>query len=507
MPRAEKEDANEFHVDFEENTRIIPQDVNFMTVYDCQGPQSFAAPLHVDCYEILQDAYKPRKVTLSALYDTLTGYCSPTRDKHQPNSLDLDYGLPSGPFEVDMVNLNNEFALASPSQVDECIEEMVQELFRISRKSKKPKNGNIPQTSFANGNGEKISPSKIYADMPWAKHYLPRTDEMRKRRIDWKKLYMNLDLLGKGIGEGNFKPNVRMYLENRCRIWSVCTRLLGECSVREPKKNQVAETNKRKSGNKSNKPTDKIIKGAVSSLMPLLTFPADSKTTYASVNLINKMNDMEKAEPVIRVYWNASKELAGIGVHDPDKNTTKTIGSEVLFHSSEDAQIPKDDWLVAIFITTKEVSGENNPKLMQRKAVGDIRVLVPKDEHIVVSIGGTWAPGKPLEKLVLLQQDLEKVPSSAFSRIGMSDFTPFDEAQEFQPDTRIANFLWRGQIPTEHEIWPSHPLRLDPLMPTPVEALLFENKTDDPHYNLRVGVDVQFRGFEVSHIYKDKTIR
>ncbi|KAG7434176.1 hypothetical protein Forpi1262_v004667 [Fusarium oxysporum f. sp. raphani] len=589
MPRAEKEDANEFHVDFEENTRIIPQDVNFMTVYDyggedplvfpmhedcyellgkvakprkidtaalyqvctahlpppshgspnaldfdygpvkeyqskswpnaqgigydCQGPRSFAAPLHVDCYEILEDAYKPRKVTLSALYDTLTGYCSPTRNKHQPNSLDLDYGLPSGPFEVDMVNPNNEFALASPSHVDECIEDMVQELFRISRKSKKSKNGNIPQTSFANGNGEKISPSKIYADMSWAKHYLPRTGEMRKRRIDWKRLYMNLDLLGKGKGEGNFKPNVRMHLENWRRIWSVCTRLLGECLVRE-KKNQVAETNERKSGNKSNKPTDKIIKGAVSSLMPLLTFPADSKTTYASVNLINKMNDMEKAEPVIRVYWTDSKELAGTGVQDSDKNTTKTIGSEDLFHSSEDAQIPKDDWLVAIFITTKEVSGENNPKLMQRKALGirfvflydnfiqlgqsegDIRVLVPKDEHIVVSIGGSWAPGKPLEKLVLLQQDLEKVPSSAFSRIGMSDFTPFDEAQEFQPDTRIANFLWRGQVPTEHKIWPSYPLRLDPLMPTPVEALLFENKTDDPHYKLRVGVDVQFRGFE-----------
>lgn len=32
MPRAEEEDANEFHVDFEENTRIIPQDVDFMTV-------------------------------------------------------------------------------------------------------------------------------------------------------------------------------------------------------------------------------------------------------------------------------------------------------------------------------------------------------------------------------------------------------------------------------------------------------------------------------------------
>lgn len=32
MPRAEKEDANEFHVDFEENTRIISQDVDFITV-------------------------------------------------------------------------------------------------------------------------------------------------------------------------------------------------------------------------------------------------------------------------------------------------------------------------------------------------------------------------------------------------------------------------------------------------------------------------------------------
>ncbi|KAI3588083.1 hypothetical protein IWW34DRAFT_840354 [Fusarium oxysporum f. sp. albedinis] len=135
-------------------------DTRLVTVYDCQGPQSFAAPLHVDCYVILQDAYKPRKVTLSALYDTLAGYCSPTRNKHQPNSLDLDHGLPSGPFEVDMVNVNDEYALASPSQVDECIEDMVQELFRISRKSKKPKNGNIPQTLFANGNGEKISPSK-----------------------------------------------------------------------------------------------------------------------------------------------------------------------------------------------------------------------------------------------------------------------------------------------------------------------------------------------------------
>jgi hypothetical protein len=142
------------------------------------------------------------------------------------------------------------------------------------------------------------------------------------------------------------------------------------------------------------------------------------------------------------------------------------------------------------------------------QAEGDVRVFVPKEWQIVVSMGGSWAPGKPLEKLVLLQRDMEEVPSPAFSRIGLDRIGPFNETpKKFQPDPRIANFLWRGQVPTEPEIWPSYPSRLDPLMPTPVEALLFENTIDDRDYKIVIGVDVQFRGFEVRHEYKDKTMR
>lgn len=32
MPRAEQEEANDFNVEFDENTRIVRKDVNIMTV-------------------------------------------------------------------------------------------------------------------------------------------------------------------------------------------------------------------------------------------------------------------------------------------------------------------------------------------------------------------------------------------------------------------------------------------------------------------------------------------
>ncbi|EXA43043.1 hypothetical protein NW761_002823 [Fusarium oxysporum] len=91
MPRAEKEDANEFHVDFEENTRIIPQDVNFMTVYDYGGEDPLVFPMHEDCYELLGKVAKPRKIDTAALYQVFTAHLPPP-SHGSPNALDFDYG-------------------------------------------------------------------------------------------------------------------------------------------------------------------------------------------------------------------------------------------------------------------------------------------------------------------------------------------------------------------------------------------------------------------------------
>ncbi|KAF4953107.1 hypothetical protein FGADI_6257 [Fusarium gaditjirri] len=87
----------------------------------------------------------------------------------------------------------------------------------------------------------------------------------------------------------------------------------------------------------------------------------------------------------------------------------------------------------------------------------------------------------------------------------------FDELSEldlFRPDPRIANFLWRGWIPVGPEVWPTYPIQLNPLMLTPVETLMLTR----PHighwdYKLVLGVDAQFRGFEVRYEYEERTVQ
>ncbi|EWZ01346.1 hypothetical protein FOYG_00990 [Fusarium oxysporum NRRL 32931] len=91
MPRAGKEDANEFNVDFEENTRIIPQDVDSITVYDYRGEDPLVFPMHEDCYELLGKVAKPRMINTATLYQVFTAHLPPP-SHGSPNALDFEYG-------------------------------------------------------------------------------------------------------------------------------------------------------------------------------------------------------------------------------------------------------------------------------------------------------------------------------------------------------------------------------------------------------------------------------
>ncbi|KAF5711538.1 hypothetical protein FMUND_8933 [Fusarium mundagurra] len=487
-------------------------DSRLVTVYYCEGPQAFAAPFHVDCYKVLADAHEPRRIDLSALYDTLESHCY-RDDCVYRSALKFDYDKPSH----NVAGTAYDFSFASPNRVSGGSQLVGGELKRNSRRS----GSSAPHIL----NGERLTPTRIYDDMPWAKYILHV--KTHKLTMDMALYYKNLVALSNGRrNEGDFSLPVRMHLQNRCRIWGVCTRLLEECSTRRHSANKT-ETKTKKQGPliEYTKKTDNILKGAIQSPMPLLTFPAYSRTIYDSVSLIEEMEDLEKAEPVIRVYWGRNKELVGIGVYDPDTNTAKTLGSKSLFHRSQDAQIPPDNWLAGIFIVTKEVPFKI-PMVWRRvivgikfvflyddfvsfgEPVGDVRVLVTKPWHTVVGIGASWNESKGVQSLVLLQRDQEKVPRSAHCRVGMEypdDLDGLEVSKMFRPDPRIANFLWRGWIPCRPEIWPTYPVRLDPLIPTPVETLMLTKPhSDEWDYKFILGVDAQFRGFEVLFEYKDK---
>jgi hypothetical protein len=303
--------------------------------------------------------------------------------------------------------------------------------------------------------------------MPWAKYILHV--KMHKLTMDMALYYKNLVALGNGhLKEGDFSLPVRMHLQNQCRLWDVGTRLLEECSTRGHSANKTKTRTKKQGPLIKYTKADKILKSAIQSPMPLLTFPPYSSTIYDSVSIIKEMKDLEKAEPVIRVYWGASKQLVGIGIYDPETDTARTLGSKDLFRTTQDAQIPPDNWVAAIFIVTKEVPQEI-PKVWRRvivgikfvflyddfislgEPVGDVRVLVSKPWHTVIGIGASWNEGRGLESLVLLQQDQEKVPRAAHCRVGMEypdDLDGLEVSKVFRPDPRIANFLWRGWIPS-----------------------------------------------------------
>ncbi|KAF5626081.1 hypothetical protein F52700_8796 [Fusarium sp. NRRL 52700] len=485
-------------------------DSRLVTVYDCDGPQAFAAPFHVDCYKVLADACEPRDADLSALYDTLESYC-PRDYRAYRSELEFKYDGPKG----NEILTTDDFSFASPDRVSDGAIFVANELNRNSRKFQNPSNSSDQHVL----NGEQVSTSRIFNDMPWAKHLFPLTKY--KQKIDMSRVYKNLEALGNGLlEEGNFTLPVRMHLRNRCRIWGVCTRLLEECFTRELKQGHSAtqKKNKKKKRRKETKKqealifhtkqTDKILENAISSPMPLLIFPGWRNPTYGSVSLIDEMKDLEKARPVIRVYWDINKQLVGIGVYDPDTNMTMALGSKNLFQTSQDAQIPPDDWLVGIWIITKEIP-VRIPRVWRRvivgirfiflyddfiqlgESTGDVRVLVTKPWHTVVGIGATWSPGRVLESLVLLQQDQEKVPKSAYCRVGMEypdDLDGLSVTKMFRPDPRIANFVWRGWVPCRPGIWPTYPVELDPLMPMPVETLMLTRPPwDDCDYKFILG--------------------
>ncbi|KAF4495996.1 hypothetical protein FAGAP_7869 [Fusarium agapanthi] len=429
-------------------------DSRLVTVYDCEGPQAFAAPFHVDCYKVLADAYEPRDVGLSALYDTLESHC-PSDDGVYRIKLAFDYDMP----RHNVVGTPYDFSFASPNRVSDDSMFVGAELKRNSRRSGS-------RCALHILNGERLTPTRIYDDVPWAKYILP----VRKHKptIDMAIYYKNLVALGNGfLKEGDFTLPVRMHLQNRCRIWGVCTRLLEECSTRGQSANKT-ETETKEQGPliKHTKQADKILEGAIASPMPLLTFPGYSKKVYDSVSLIKEMKDLEKAQPVIRVYWSAKRRLAGIGVYDPTQTRPRPWDQRVWRRVIVGIKFV---FLYDDFISLGE-------------PVGDVRVLVPKPWHTVVGIGASWNEGKGVESLVLLQQHQEKVLRSAYCRVGMEypdDLDGLSVTKMFRPDPRIANFLWRGWIPCRPEIWPTYPVRLDPLMPTPVDTLMLTKPRSD----------------------------
>ncbi|KAF5626082.1 hypothetical protein F52700_8797 [Fusarium sp. NRRL 52700] len=268
VPRAEQEEANDFNVDFEENARIVRQDVTMMTVYDAGGQDPVVFPLHVDCYELLGKVVKPQKIDNAALYRVLTSHL-PRLYYGPPNALDFEYGRLKKyqSDEWDTVP-GLEYAVASPISIenvtsiienlDDLLIAVVSKTLRLDpispteplriivnrerghdTKTTKARN-ETSERGRTGGLGQKKYSvprdipdaeweNKFTREFAWIREFLPPKEEIERRHVDrflFCKAIFDLGG-GRGFSAPEYRDTLRA-LHNRRRLWELCLKIVEE---------------------------------------------------------------------------------------------------------------------------------------------------------------------------------------------------------------------------------------------------------------------------------------
>ncbi|KAK2483363.1 hypothetical protein H9L39_05155 [Fusarium oxysporum f. sp. albedinis] len=260
MPRAGKEDANEFNVDFEENTRIIPQDVDSITVYDYGGEDPLVFPMHEDCYELLGKVAKPRMIDTAALYQVFTAHLPPP-SHGSPNALDFDYGPGEGMLSLSPVSIHDGQATdITESALKKAHKSIVRVIGRPPNvptgpaagrgclKMHRPERANPTELGRAWRNKRKkrkqgtysvpkdisdtVWENKFSTEFAWILEFLPSKEEIERRQVDRFLFCKVINDLGSGRGFDAFKA--RSYrdtlraLHNRRRLWNFFSKIIEE---------------------------------------------------------------------------------------------------------------------------------------------------------------------------------------------------------------------------------------------------------------------------------------
>ncbi|KAJ3540567.1 hypothetical protein NM208_g5007 [Fusarium decemcellulare] len=468
-------------------------------VYDWTEPHDLLVPLHGDCYDLLKKIAAPRKVNREVIYETLKCHCP----KPEALALDYDYGDASVCQGEHWKRISGmEYLVASPMNIPR-VEEFMQLILVDSKLQESDESCAVsPQKDDTNKDalnslpGELMSSMlqsldydsicavrlasrsavtetssnafwkhKLLSEMKWMLEYLPSASDLSSSRTDWFKLYKAMRAISKGQDVRH--PLTTAGLQNRCRIWGLCCRILEE---HWPRRAAYAAELRHKSP---------VLEKADNTIQPLLRYPREPVgLIWSTIGLIHNFEDIRSAQPVIDVFWSRHGELAGIGSYPSIFGTRRAIGSRDMLITNERFRIPKNTWITGLVITSQEEIDESDLNKITRKVVGlqfifsegdpvqvgqadgDVRVIYPDPGHFVVGFKASWAPRKPISHLSLLFQPREKAPQDSIHRLEPQKVLDEDD---------------------------------DLLM----EPLIFGTTERDLDMISAIGVDAQLRGFEL----------
>ncbi|KAF4997390.1 hypothetical protein FDECE_12098 [Fusarium decemcellulare] len=510
-------------------------------VYDWHEFHDVLVPLHDDCYDLLKKVAAPRSITLEVIYETLKGHC-PDEDAM---ALDFDYGDASTCQGEHWKRIGGmEYLVASPTNIPR-VEEFMKLILADSKLQESdepfavsPQKDDTNKDALNSLPGELMSSmlesldydsicamrlasrsavtetssnnafwkNKLLSEMPWMLEYLPSTDDLYSSGTDWFKLYKAMRAISKG--KDGRHPFTTAGLQNRCRIWGLCCRILEEY---EPRSTAHADELKHKSP---------VLEKANNTIQPPLRYPRDpGGVIWSTIGLIHTFEDIRSARPVISVFWSKNGELAGIGSYPTLWGTQRAIGSKDVFTTTDTVQIPGEAWITELVITSQDEIDESDLDKITRKVVGlqfifsegdpvqvgqskgDVRVISPDPGHFVIGFQVSWAPSKPISHLSLLFQPMKNAPEDIIHRLEPQKVLDEDGDPVPHNKPEVTGHLWKNELPPrELEILSSQNGYMSPNLKTDdllMEPLIFGTTERDLDMISAIGVDAQLRGFEL----------
>ncbi|KAF5561458.1 phosphatidylethanolamine n-methyltransferase [Fusarium phyllophilum] len=358
--------------------------------------------------------------------------------------------------------------------------------------------------------------NRVVSEMPWIIDFFPGKRDTEDPQIDWFKVYKALRSISQG--QDQRQPFTTGGLRNRSRVWDICSQILNEyCIRKEARDEELANRTM-------------VLERAENTVQPILKYPYNKNLIWSKASLTETFLDMTSAEPVIEVFWSADGEFAGIGCSTNAEGRVRSVGSKNIFATSDKVPVGRDDWITELIITSQdeldrhnELNDLDNDRLnaVVRKVVGlqfvfskgnpvqvgqakgDKRLFFPDANNFVVGFKAGWVAGEPITKFSLLFQPYKKVPRECLSRVKPREY--LDESGKPVPfnDPKTSAHLWKNDLPPrELQILPARHgvincdiTRGDSIM----ESLVFGTTDEDLGKITAVGVDAQFRGFEVCY--------
>ncbi|KAF5621164.1 5-carboxyvanillate decarboxylase [Fusarium tjaetaba] len=474
-------------------------------VYDWAEHHDVLIPFHMHCYEILKKVAAPHDIEPDVIYETSRPHCA------APDALGLDFDYGDAKAcqgqtweEID----GTEYVLASPTKIPR-----VKDFFKRILAESQLEEPAVSGSTYAQGDGaskdaleslpgELMSSvlqcldfeslcsirlasrnavkettsnafwkNRVISEMPWIVDFFPGKRDTEDPQIDWFKVYKALRSISQG--QDQRQPFTTGGLRNRSR--------------KQEKKNW---------------PTEQWFLKK----QDILKYPYNKNLVWSKASLTETFLDMTSAEHVIEVFWTADGEFAGIGCSTNAEGKMRTVGSKNIFATSDKVPIGKDDWITELIITSQdELDGISDLNSLDNaslnavvgKVVG-LQFIFSKGDPVQVA---GWVVGEPISKLCLLFQPFKKALQECLSRLKPREY--LDESGNPVPfnDPEASVHLWKNDLPprelqvlpARHGMINSDITRGDRIM----ESLIFGTTKDDLSKITAVGVDAQFRGFEV----------